>query len=119
MPDSIRLMAMSTLLNHVPPMALCAVVALCGGLIGGASAVHGLRTNSYGPLDPPALITHGDEPGYAPASSDQETSVRCDDCSERDLGYRWAVLQAVRSSAECPNDSWSFRRGCLDYTGGV
>lgn len=110
---------MTPLLNRLSPPALCAMAALCGGLIAGASAVHGLRPKSYGPLDPPALISQRQEAGHGGETYGEGTTTGCDDCSERDLGYRWAILQAVRSPAECPNDSWGFRRGCLDYTGGL
>ena len=87
---------------------------MIGGLLGGATAVHGLRQNDYGPVDPPALISHDETSGYREIGPPD-----CAGCSERDLGYRWATLAAVRSPDQCPNDSWGFRRGCLDYTGGV
>ena len=95
---------------------------MAGGLLSGAAAVHGLRQNAYGPIDAPSLIRRDVESGYAEDASsngDYRDGAGCSDCSERDLGYRWATLAAIRSSAECPNDSWGFRRGCLDYTGGI
>ncbi|WP_340313362.1 hypothetical protein [Rhizorhabdus argentea] len=110
---------MDRLLHRLSPPALCAMAAICGGLIAGESAVHGLRPNSYGPLAPPTLIGQHEGAGDSGATYGEGTTAGCDDCSERDLGYRWAVLQAVRSPADCPNDSWGFRRGCLDYTGGI
>ena len=93
---------------------ICALLATIGGLLGGATAVHGLHQNEYGPIGAPALLgQHPDDAATAPSSNG------CEGCSERDLGYRWATLADVRSSADCPDDSWGFRRGCLDYTGGI
>ena len=119
-----RFSAMIVRLKRLPPLALCALAAMTSGLLGGATAVHGLRQNSYGPLDPPSLISRNTESGYAEGTSSYDgygdrDAAGCGGCSERDLGYRWATLAAIRSSTECPNDSWGFRRGCLDYTGGV
>ena len=121
---TLRFCAMSRWLRNLSPAALCGVFALLGGLLGGATAVHGLRPNGYGPTNPPALIAAAGSPGYADsgyanAGYGQSGSSDCGDCSERDLGYRWATLQAITTPDQCPNDSWGFRRGCLDYTGGV
>jgi hypothetical protein len=105
-------------LNRLSPPALCALTAAVGGLLIGATAVHGLRQNPYGPLDPPMLIrndvTSDGHGGYAVSGT-----AGCRDCSERDLGYRWATLTQVSASDQCPEQSWGFRRGCLDYTGGI
>jgi len=102
------------------------MIAAIGGLLGGTTAVHGLRQNQYGPANPPALFTGAsradgkDYGGYGSNGEYAEAGVSgCAGCSERDLGYRWASLTQVRASADCPNDSWGFRRGCLDYTGGI
>lgn len=111
---------MMTRFRRLSPLTLCVLAAMVGGLLSGATAVHGLRPNSYGPVDTPSLINRSADGNYADATSpDYGDAPGCEDCSERDLGYRWATLAAIRSSAECPNDSWGFRRGCLDYTGGV
>ena len=108
--------------NKVSPALCCGFAATIGGLIGGITAVHGLGQNRYGPLHPPALINSqptvdsaedGDD-GYG----DTRTSV-CTGCSERDLGYRWAIMTSVSRPDQCPEDSWGFRRGCLDYVGGA
>jgi hypothetical protein len=111
-------------LKNLSPAALCALIAAVGGLIAGSAAVHGLRENQYGPLDPPALISrdgrataYADEAGYG--GYETSAAAGCDGCSERDLGYRWAIMAEVRRPDQCPHDSWGFRRGCLDYTGGV
>lgn len=116
--------AMTPWFKRLSPPALCAMFALAGGLMAGTTAVYGLRQNSYGPIDPPALISRNGDADYSSSASfdggyDAGAAAGCDGCSERDLGYRWATLQAIRSATECPNDSWGFRRGCLDYTGGV
>lgn len=106
-----------------PPL-LCALAAVMGGVTAGAAAVHGLRPNRYGPIEPPSLFARAEagepsETAYSDdAGSDPMTAARCDQCSERDLGYRWAALAAIRLPGQCPNDSWAFRRGCLDYVGG-
>ncbi|KQX19653.1 hypothetical protein ASD39_14020 [Sphingomonas sp. Root50] len=106
------------------PSLLCALAAVVGGVTAGGSAVHGLRLNHYGPIDPPSLFAPAEagEPfeaaDAADGAGDAMTATRCDQCSERDLGYRWAALAAVRLPGECPGDSWAFRRGCLDYVGG-
>ncbi len=109
-------------LKTLSPAALCALIAALGGLIGGSTAIHGLKQNRYGPPDPPALIGR-DDTDFAQAKSyggyEHEAAASCDGCSERDLGYRWAIMAEVRNADQCPNDSWGFRRGCLDYTGGV
>jgi hypothetical protein len=111
-------------LKRLSPLTLCALAATVGGLLSGATAVHGLRQNSYGPIDAPSLITPNPDSDYSDGTPSDggygdRGAAGCGDCSERDLGYRWATLAGVRASAECPNDSWGFRRGCLDYTGGV
>lgn len=109
---------------------LCALGALAGGLLSGAATVHGLRENSYGPANPPAMVRadgrdrvslqDGSFGGYQSDNAGGEAvSAGCHECSERDLGYRWAALAAVRLPGQCPSDSWGFRRGCLDFVGGV
>ena len=110
-------------LKRLSPPALCALVAIAAGSVAGASAVHGLKQNSYGPPDPPALfgrhtgVSTPDDAGDYRA--EQGLAMTCQGCSERDLGYRWAVLAEIRTPDQCPDDSWGFRRGCLDYAGGV
>jgi hypothetical protein len=73
-------------------------------------------------MEPPSLFAPAEagEPSETDDTPDDLLSAaRCDQCSERDLGYRWAVLAAVHEPGQCPNDSWAFRRGCLDYVGGI
>jgi hypothetical protein len=108
--------------RRISPPLLCALAAVMGGVTAGGAAVHGLRLNRYGPIEPPALFAPaeaGEISDTADAASDPMTAARCDQCSERDLGYRWAALAAVSLPGQCPNDSWAFRRGCLDYVGGI
>lgn len=109
-------------LNRLSPPAWCALIAAIGGLLSGATAVHGLRQNQYGPSNPPSLIQNSAvvyESVYTNGGHAEGSTTDCQGCSERDLGYRWATLAQVHSSDQCPNDSWGFRRGCLDYTGGI
>lgn len=108
--------------RRLSPPLLCALAAIVGGVTAGGAAVHGLRQNSYGMVDPPSLFARAE--AGVPTSTDGErgetlAAARCDECSERDLGYRWAALAAIRLPGQCPNDSWAFRRGCLDFVGGV
>ena len=114
---------MSTQLRQLTPPTICALIAAIGGLLGGATAVHGLRQNQYGPTGSPVLANHGantmSDAGTTSDTDPASSASRCEGCSERDLGYRWATLARVHSPDDCPNDSWGFRRGCLDYTGGV
>lgn len=39
----------------------------------------------------------------------------CIQCSERDLGYRWASAQRIASSSACGDQSWGFRSGCVTW----
>lgn len=108
--------------RRMSPPLICALVAVVGGIVAGSSAVHGLQTNHYGPIESPSLFARAEAGGLADAEGSgnpQLAATRCDQCSERDLGYRWATLAAVREPVQCPNDSWAFRRGCLDYVGGI
>lgn len=104
--------------------------ALAGGVLAGGVTVHDLRENSYGPANPPVLIKgngfdaasedSGSFGGYRSDNGGEEVvSAGCYECSERDLGYRWAALASVRLPGQCPSDSWGFRRGCLDFVGGI
>lgn len=84
------------------------------------ATVGGLHQKSYG-ASPIASSA-----GYRTASTDPTTesyggyegSAGCAQCSERERGYKWAVLATVRYPEQCPGDSWDFRRGCLDFVGG-
>lgn len=108
--------------RRMSPPLLCALAAIVGGIIAGGTAVHGLRLNRYGPIDPPSLFAPaeaGELTETTEAPDEPSAAARCDQCSERDLGYRWAALAAVHEPGQCPNDSWAFRRGCLDYVGGI
>ncbi|MHA3791429.1 hypothetical protein ACX0MU_07200 [Rhizorhabdus wittichii] len=109
--------------RRMSPLLLCLFAAMTGGITAGAVAVHGLRPNRYGPIEPPSLFAPAQAGAPSDAAADAPdgllSAARCDQCSERDLGYRWAALAAVHEPAQCPNDSWAFRRGCLDYVGGI
>jgi hypothetical protein len=114
----------------LPPLLVCAIVALGGGLVAGKVTVGGMRSPQTS-VASSALF--GRAEAAQPASSDQyqgtasyggydsgtSSASSCANCSERDLGYRWAALAAIRYPRECPDNSWGFRRGCLDYVGGI
>lgn len=124
-PDHLRFAVMARPLHHLSPAVLCLLAAGIGGLLGGAAAVRGLHQNAYGPVAPPALAGWADRSDElasgttAAGAGEEDRPNGCTQCSERDLGYRWAALAAIRSPGQCPNDSWGFRRGCLDYIGGI
>jgi len=99
------------------PYIACAAVALIGGLSGGATAVHGLRLNSYGNM-PPAKVEAVVADDRAYAIADETLYGDCSECSDRALGFRWASERNIMSPADCPNDSWHFRRGCVAYAMG-
>lgn len=116
---------MPPLPRRLSPPLICAIAALAGGLVAGSATVHGLHQQHYGPAETASLFaradaaTFGDEDGRGTSGGyDVDTAAQCDQCSERDLGYRWAALAAIRLPDQCPNDSWGFRRGCLDFVGG-
>lgn len=110
---------------------VCALVAITGGLLAGTVTVNGLHEKAYGPPDAPSLFggsahaaTFGPEDGRGTLEDGDggygsDSAAPCGQCSERDLGYRWAALAAIRLPSQCPSDSWGFRRGCLDFVGGV
>lgn len=118
---------MTLLSRRLSPPLICATVALGGGLIAGTATVHGLHQNPYGSYDGPSLFARADAATFGPEDrrgtlggyESSDTPEQCDQCSERDLGYRWAALAAIRLPDQCPSDSWGFRRGCLDFVGGT
>lgn len=127
-PDLVVLAAMRKLApRRLSPPLICALAALVGGVLAGTATVHGLHQRGYGPDDTPSLFaaadaaTFGAEDGRGTLAGyeNADAAAPCDQCSERDLGYRWAVLAAVRLPDQCPGDSWGFRRGCLDFVGGT
>ena len=42
-------------------------------------------------------------------------AAACENCSDYDLGYRFAASRRLRTTAECMDYSWSYQRGCLAY----
>lgn len=99
------------------PLIQCTLIALAGGLIGGTATVQGMRSHSHGTTHHPAWTSPNE---FAAMDDDRSAAFTsgCGSCSERDLGYRWAMLASVRQSSQCPDDSRDFRRGCLDFAGG-
>ncbi len=53
--------------------------------------------------------TDGEAAGYA------RIADACADCSDYDLGYRFAASRRLETTAECMDYSWSYQRGCLAY----
>jgi hypothetical protein len=103
-----------------PALALTAVAAVLGGTLAGVATVDGLTQHRYGPADGISLFAPAEASTISSMSGNGGSSeAGCTECSERDRGYRWAVLAAVRSPDQCPVDSWNFRRGCLDFVGGI
>jgi hypothetical protein len=98
-----------------------AFVSLTAGTAGGFTAVHGLALNSYGQAGA-APAAYRAEKAMPQEEGQQVSYDDCQGCSDRDRGYHWASLQRIESVAECPMESWDFRRGCTAYmrdTGGV
>ncbi len=94
------------LLRRVTLPIGCAIFAIVGGVAGGAATTSGLRLNSYGPEGTTIPRAEMTAIGGAPD---------CGDCSERALGYQWATTKAISAAVDCPQDSWNFQRGCVDY----
>jgi len=91
------------------PFLACALIAVVGGMMGGATTVHGLQLNRYGDPSTPAIR-------ITPTA--ETSDIGCVDCSERALGFRWAAIRGISSSIDCPDESWDFRRGCAAYANG-
>lgn len=106
--------------RSLPALAVTAVAALLGGAAAGLATVDGLSQRTYGPSESVSLFSRADASMIenGPSGGPREPSD-CFDCSERDRGYRWAVLASIRYPDQCPADSWGFRRGCLDFVGGI
>ncbi len=103
-----------------PALAVTAVAAVLGGTLAGVATVDGLSQRSYGPVDGISLFSRAEASTIGSSSAaGGSDDVGCAECSERDRGYRWAVLASVRFPDQCPVDSWAFRRGCLDFVGGI
>lgn len=105
----------TTALQRISSPIFVTLLSISAGVVAGTTTVHGLSQQRYGPAD---AFVRAD----TPPSSQSLSAENCDSCSERDLGYHWASVQQLRSIADCPEDSWDFRRGCVAYmhdTGGV
>lgn len=103
-----------------PALAVTAFAAVLGGTLAGVATVDGLTQRSYGPAEGVSLFARAEASTIHSGSADPGfDNSDCAECSERDRGYRWAVLASVRYPDQCPVDSWGFRRGCLDFVGGM
>jgi hypothetical protein len=105
--------------RYVAPF-LWAAGSIGAGFALGTSTVHGMETDRYGYRATQAYAPSPDSnagPGLTLASGTASPTQdeACDGCSERDLGYRWAMLRRIVAIGDCPNDSWDFRRGCAAY----
>lgn len=100
-------------IRRFSPVFFFAIASLSAGVVGGATTIHGLAPNSYGDA-----VSNGTP---APPKSGMTQDARstsyddCQGCSDQDRGYHWASLQNITSIADCPMDSWNFRRGCVAY----
>jgi hypothetical protein len=95
-------------------LALTVTAGTIAGLFGGQATIAGLvqptRPATIGrALAPPDQLPEIADAGYA------RIADACDDCSDYDLGYRFAAARQVRQSAECMDFSWSYQRGCLAW----
>jgi hypothetical protein len=78
-----------------------ATLSIVFGTALGNEAVSGMT------LPETSTVTGADYGRASPAS--------CVECSDYDMGYRWASLQGVTDSDECASDNWSFARGCRAF----
>lgn len=97
------------------------------GLLGGNATLAGVA--------PPPMRTIADRPyqaatpgsrgaalgpaAYADANPEMARYAHiaddCADCSDYDLGFRFAAARQVRDSAQCMDFTWSYQRGCLAW----
>ncbi|WP_156678616.1 hypothetical protein [Sphingomonas profundi] len=104
-------------------LTLAAGVAL--GTVAGQATIAGMappiapRTSLPDRLDAPAEGEVYGPDRYADANPDLADQARiadaCEDCSDYDLGYRFAAARHLRTTADCMDYSWSYQRGCLAY----
>lgn len=85
-------------------LATAIVAAICGTVMGN-DAVSGMEMSGNS-------AAYGSDEAHATAATSAAT---CVDCSDYDMGYRWASAQSVRSVEECASDNWSFSRGCRAF----
>lgn len=105
----------------MPPLiwklAIAIVVGLGAGTVGGQSVIAGMA---------PPIVSSSSYPvdkDYASATDEsavdhadyRRVADACADCSDFDLGYRFAAARQLRSTSECADYSWSYQRGCLAY----
>jgi hypothetical protein len=98
-------------------LALAIVIGLGAGTVGGQSVIAGMAPT---PVSLPAYPIADDYGGSMPEPVTDDVDYRrvaegCANCSDFDLGYRFAAARHLRSSAGCTDYSWSYQRGCLAY----
>jgi hypothetical protein len=82
---------------------------ICQLLVVLACAVTGGLAAAHATVDGAHLSAPSPNARYA----GQQADDACSGCSEREAGYRWAMVQNVLSPQACINESWEFRLGCL------
>ena len=104
-------------------LALAVVAGLGVGTFGGQATIAGMAppvvsAPSY-PVDPLASGDYADPGSDAKAAPEaldyRQIADACSDCSDFDLGYRFAAARKLRSTTDCMDYSWSYQRGCLAY----
>ncbi|TVV72478.1 hypothetical protein [Sphingomonas solaris] len=108
-------------------LALTVVAGAALGLFGGNATIAGMApppTNTVAgqPYEASGLDPADNATGpaaYADANPEMARYARiadaCDDCSDYDLGFRFAAARHVRESAQCMDFTWSYQRGCLAW----
>ena len=100
-------------------LGLTLVTGAVAGLVGGQATIAGLVQPA-----PVSRDLHLDGDGYGPQSyadanpaiADQaRIASACADCSDYDLGFRFAASRHLKTTADCMDYSWSYQRGCLAY----
>jgi hypothetical protein len=102
-------------------LGITVVVGTIAGLVGGQATTAGL-------VQPALAVRHldldsgkeggGPERGGEARTVDAEQAriaSACEDCSDYDLGFRFAASRHLTTTSECMDYSWSYQRGCLAY----
>ncbi len=103
-------------------LAVAMIVGIAVGTIGGQATVGSLIQPAIRParIAPEPLGSAPYTPdNFADANPERARYARiaaaCDNCSDYDLGYRFAASSQLRATADCMDYSWSYQRGCLAY----
>jgi hypothetical protein len=103
-------------------LALAVAVGLGAGTFGGQAVIAGMAPPAISLPSYPIDRSDGgyyadaiDSAGASEAVDYRQIADACSDCSDFDLGYRFAAAKRLRSTADCMDYSWSYQRGCLAY----